>query len=182
MKIEDGAGSGKVAKVNKRNRLDVASSTFSEAHLVALQDGQTYSWTSSYSATSGDEIIYIKNTSKTKLLIIDSMELGAVATAQFAIYQVTGTASGTSITGKNTNLISGNAADATALGDAAVTGITIGDRVSIIRVPANDSKLIDFKDTLVLGLNDAIAITYTAGSGNTIDATIVGYYDTLENI
>jgi hypothetical protein len=182
MKIEDGVGSGKLVKVTPRNRLDVSSAAFAEVHLVAAKDAQTYLWTSSYSATSGDEIIYVKNTSKTKLLIIDEIILGCVATAQFAVYTATGTAAGTSITGRNTNRTSGNTADVTSLGDAAVTGLTIGDRLSITRVPANDSKVLDLKDAIILGLDDAITITYTAGAGNTVDATILGYYDTAENL
>lgn len=182
MKIEDGTGSGKFTKVNNRNRLDVSSAVFSEAHLVAAEDAETYIWSSSYSATSGDEVIYIKNTSKAKLLVIHSMKLGAVATAQFALYEVTGTPAGTTITGKNTNLTSGNAAEATSYGDASVTGLTIGDRIEIVRIPANDSKHVDTQDCIILGFNDAIAITYTAGSGNTIDATILGYYEELGNI
>ena len=92
MKIEDGGGNGKLAKVNDKQRLDVSAATFSEAHLVSALDGQAYTWTSSYSAGTGEEIIYIKNNSKTKKLVIESVEVGGVPTGFFEIHEATETA------------------------------------------------------------------------------------------
>lgn len=175
MFIQDGTGSGQLAKVNDQNRLAVSASIFPKASLVARESAGTYTWTSSYSATSGDEIIYIKNTSKTQDLVLHHIICGCVNTATFGVFQVTGTASGTTITGTNTNLTSSLDADATSYGDAAVTGLTIGDRVHFRRVGANDSKAIDTQDAVILGLNDAIAVTYT-GSTGVADIEIMGYY------
>jgi hypothetical protein len=181
MKVEDGIGSGKLAKVNSRNRLDISSATFSESHLVAALDAETYLWTTSFSAATGNEIIYIKNNSKTKLLVIDKVTVNGVNAGLFELFQVTGTASGTSITGKNSNLTSGNSADATALGEASVTGLTIGDRIDLARIPANGRATMELQDVLLLGFNDAIAITYT-GSTGIVDAIVTGYYETLDGI
>jgi hypothetical protein len=176
IKIEDGTGTGATTKVNAKNRLDVSAASFSEAHLVSALDAQTYVWSTSYSASTGNEVLYIKNTSKTKKLIIAEITVGGVLTGLFELFQVTGTASGTSITGKNINLSSSNTADATALGDASVTGLTIGDRIALVRTPANTHCKIDLQDALILGLNNAIAITYT-GSTNTVDGYLLGYYE-----
>ena len=181
MKIEDGSGTGKIAKVNDRNRLDVSSASFSEAHLVAAVDAQTYTWTTSFSAATGNEVIYIKNTSKTKLLIIDNITVSAVNASLVELFEATGTASGTSITAKNTNLTSGNSADATALGEASVTGLTIGDRIDLARLAANGRAVIELQDVLVLGLNDAITLTYT-GSTGLVDVRVLGYYDDVKSI
>jgi len=181
MKIEDGAGSGKLAIVNSRNRLDVSSSTISESSFVAAKEAQTYIWTTSFSAATGNEVMYIKNTSKTKLLVIDKVTVNAVNASLFELYQVTGTAAGTSITGKNTNLTSGNEADATALGEAAVTGLTLGGRIDLARVPANGRTTMELNDVLILGLNDAIAVEYT-GSTGLVDLIITGYYEIAEGL
>jgi hypothetical protein len=181
IKIEDGIGSGRLAAVNNRNRLDVAASIFTEHHLVAVKDAQTYIWNTSFSAATGNEVIYLKNTSKEKLLVIHRITVNSVNAGLFELYQATGTASGTSITGVNTNLTSGNAADAIAYGEAAVTGITLGNRIDIARTAANGRTAMKLDDVLVLGLNDAIAVEYT-GSTGLVDLIITGYYDTLAGI
>lgn len=176
MKIEDGAGGGQQAKVNTKQRLDVSSASFSEAHLVSALDGETFTWSTSYSAATGNEIIYLKNDSKTKKLVIAEIALGGVLTGLFELFQVTGTAAGTGITGKNNNLSSNQVADATAYGDASVTGLTIGDRIALVRTPATTHCKIDLQDSLILGFNDAIAITYT-GSTGIVDGYILAYYE-----
>lgn len=175
MKIEGGTGNGKFAAVNEKNRLDVSAATFSESHLKAVE-GDTYIWSTSWSASTGNEIIYIKNTSKTKFLVIESMHVGGVNTGLFELYEVSGTAAGTALTGKNTNLGSAAVADATAFGEAAVTGLTLGDRIALVRTPANTTHEVDLHDVVILGLNDAVAIQYT-GSTGVVDAFVIGYYE-----
>jgi hypothetical protein len=136
LKIQDGTGQGYVARVTDRNQLKAYATSSSISHIIAEEDAQVYFWTSSYSASSGDEIIYIKNTSKDKLLMIDQIIVGGVVTSLFEMFEVSGTAGGTVITGVNSNLSSGNVADAAAYGNASVTGLTIGNRLHIARVPA----------------------------------------------
>lgn len=178
MKIEDGGGSGKAAKVNQKQRLDVSAASFSEGHLISAVDGQAYVWTSAYSASTGNEIIYIKNESKTKKLIIEDIEVGGVLTGLFEIFETADTASGTTTTGKNLNLSSGNVADTTAFGNAAVTGITtaVSDRLGMLRVSANSDSHIDYRDTLILGFGDAICVTYT-GSTGLVECQVLGYFE-----
>jgi hypothetical protein len=175
MKIEGGTGNGKFAAVNENNRLDVSAATFSESHLKATK-GETYIWSTSWSASTGNEVLYIKNTSKTKTLVLESIQVGGVLTGLFELYEVTGTAAGTTLTGKNTNLGSAAAADAAAFGDAAVTGLTLGDRIALARTPATTSYELDLHDTVILGLNDAVAIQYT-GSTGIVDIAALGYYE-----
>lgn len=176
IKIQDGKGSGRLAEVNEKQKLAVAAESSPRAYYVAHDDGECYSWTSSYSATSGDEIIYIKNTSQDKDLHIDLIRFSSVNTALFEVFEVSGTASGTTITGKNTNLSSGNVADCTSLGNAAVTGISIGDRITLVRGAANSSHTINLENTLILGFGDAIAVTYTGSSG-IADIAIRGFFE-----
>ena len=181
MKLQDGTGKGYVAKVNTKNRLQVTAKTEPAAYINAIADGSSYTWSSSFSAATGEEVLYIKNTSKTELLVLSSMYLGAVNTALFSLYEVSGTAAGTAVTGKNTNLSSGNVAAASAYGEASVTGLTIGDRILQLRVPANSSASYDLQDSIILGFNDAVAVTYT-GSTGIADVAIIGFYESLEEI
>lgn len=181
MKIRDGAGSGFEAKVNIKQRLDVAAASFPEAHLVSALDGQCYVWTSSWSSATGLETIYIKNDSKTKKLIISHITVGCVTTGTFELYTATGVAAGTPITGVNMNRSSNNVAAVTAYGAASVTGITPGERLGFVRCPATDTKELPTLDSLVLGFNDAITITWT-GSTSITDANIIGYFETEDAI
>jgi hypothetical protein len=178
MKIQDGAGGGKLAGVNDDNRLETQTVTVSETHFASLNKGKTFLWTSSYSAATGNEIIYIKNTSTTSYLIIDKVTVNGVLTGLFELYQVSGTASGTSITGTNANLTSNNVAAATALGNASVTGLTIGNRIDLARISATGRATMELNDVLILGFDDAVAVTYT-GSTAIVDATITGYYEDI---
>ena len=176
MKIRDGAGSGKEAKVNAKNRLDVTSATLSQRALTSVADGLTFTWTTSFSAATGNEVIYIKNTSKDKLLFIDKVTMNSVNACLFELFQVTGTASGTPITGKNTNLTSSNVAAVESFGEAAVTGLTLGDRIDLARLGANGRTDMNLEDILILGFNSAVALEYT-GSTGLVDIIVTGYFE-----
>lgn len=181
VKLEDGAGSGKLAKVNSRQRLDVSAASFSESSFVSAVEGQTYIWTSSYSAGTGNEVIYVKNTSKSKILVIDKVTVNSVLTGLFELFIVSGTASGTPITGTNVNLTAGNVAASTALGDASVTGLSIGARIDMARIPALGRATMELNDVLILGQDQAVAVTYT-GSTGIVDIIVTGYYEDLGGI
>jgi hypothetical protein len=176
VKIEDGGGSGRIAEVNLEQRLNVSAQSNSRSFYISRDFGEAYTWTSSYSAGTGEEVLYVKNDSTTHQLVIDLVHVGGVLTGLFEIYQVSGTAAGTSLTGVNLNLTSSNTASATALGNASVTGLTIGNRLYLHRTPATTSGAFELADTLILGTTDAIAITYTGGTG-IVDAEIRGFFE-----
>ena len=89
---------------------------------------------------------------------------------------MTGTPAGTVVTPKNSNLTSSNDADATSYGNAAVTGLTIGDRMVMRRVSATKNDCIQSGVSIILGQGDAIAVTYT-GSTGICDAQMHFYFD-----
>ena len=175
IEIEDGTGSGLRAKVDVCNRLTVKSVSFSESAQVSREDGLTYLWTSSYSAGTGQEVIYIKNTSTTQDLVIDKATVNGVLTGLFELNVAAGTAGGTTITGTNANRTKNNTAAASTYGDASVTGITPGVRIDMARIPANGRATMELNDVLILGLSDAVSITYT-GSTSIVDIIVTGYY------
>ena len=176
MKIEDGKGSGRFASVSGVQRLNVSSKTAPRVFYISRDDGEAYNWTSSFSAGTGNEIVYIKNNSTTKKLIIESLAVGGVLTGLFEIFECTGTAGGTPITGKNINLSSNNEADATSYGNASVTGLVIGDRIGLTRTAATSSNIIIQNGALQLSFNDAICVTYT-GSTGIVDCVVRAYFE-----
>jgi len=176
MKVDDGGGSGRSAIVTAKQRLATSAATLNQRALVSVKDGQTYTWTTSWSADTGEDVIYIQNTSKDKLLFIDKVTVNAVLTALFELYVATGTAAGTALTGVNTNLTSNNVAAANAFGGAEVTGTTDGARIDLARIPALGRADMELEDILILGFNDAISLKYTGGTG-IVDVIVTGYFE-----
>ena len=181
MKIQDGTGTGRLAKVNAKQRLDVTAATITQRALTAVLDAKTFTWTTSWSADTGEYIMYIKNTSKTRLLFIDKVTVNSVNAGLFELFQVTGTPAGSIITGKNTNLTSSNSADAVSYADAEVTGLTESGRIDLARTPANGRADMELQDVLVLGLGNAIGLKYTGATG-LVDVIITGYFEVEEDL
>lgn len=113
--------------------------------------------------------------------MLECFHVGGVNTGLFELFEVTGTAAGTTLTPKNTNLQDSGAADTVSFGEAAVTGLTTGDRLAVARTPANSAREINLNDTVILGLNDAVAIEYT-GSTGIVDVMLIGYYEEAGNL
>ncbi len=168
--------SGNLADVDDEKRLLVQSTIETEVEYASEKLGKAYSISSTYTTSGGnEEIIYIQNTSTTDNFIIDVIEIGGAVTHLFTLAEVSGTPGGAGdITVKNLNLGSGNSAAVTAKGDASVTGLTIGARMLLGRVGANDSKAIGVQGAIVLGQDDAIAVT-ASGTG-AADCTIIGHF------
>jgi hypothetical protein len=174
-----GSGGGFKAKVTSDGRLDTSSRANPRIYYVSRDKGQAYAWHSTYSANTGEEILYIKNTSDTLKLFIDDVIIGGANASVFGLYhQNSGTAAGTTVTGKNINLGSGNVAAATAFGNASVTGSVDGEIILSERIAANGSKDFKTNDGLCLGKNDAVFIRYTGATG-VVEATIIGYFEAV---
>ena len=179
LQIEDGTGSGQSAGVSPTgNRLNVSARSDDRIYYTSRDNGDAFSVTSRDTAAAGEYNFYFKNTSATKKFYVSNFTIGSAVLAIFKITKVTGTAGGAgAITITNLNMTSGNVADATATGDAAVTGLTAGDVIKDISVVADDSKFINMNDSLIIGTNDAIAIEYDTGAGGTMHITMKGFFD-----
>ena len=172
----DGTGRGFKAKVNSRNRTSVSAASYSESRMISAQDGQTFIWTTSASADTGEYIVYLQCMSTDLRLIIDKVTVNGVLAGLFELYMVTGTAAGgLAITGTITNRTKGILANANARGDGEVTGLSDGSRVDLARTAANGRATMELNDVLILGQDDAIGIKYTGGTG-IVDTIITGYF------
>lgn len=158
-------------------RLNVSAKVAPRSFYIARDDERAFTWTSTYSAATGNEVLYVKNDDTDRNLIIHDIVVGGANAGVYTVAQVTGTGSGTTVTPKNLNLSSGRTADATSLGNASVTGLTIGDTISIRRVAAGDNtEFKDIAESLILGFGDAIAITYVGSTGN-VECIVHGYFE-----
>lgn len=173
--IEDGTGSGRSAKVDASARLYTRS--VSEGPLESSSEaGDAAYFYTTYAASSGDEIISIKNTEATETLHITRILFSTTVNARFDVFEVTsGTAAGTTLTYQNPNLDSGTTKNNTSFGNAAVTGSLTGNTLLSISVLANTQHETFLEGSLQLSNGDEIAITVT-GSSPTVYVTVIGFW------
>ena len=144
---------------------------------ISDKDGLSFSWTSTFATGGTDiEVISIQNDSTEKVLHIDKIVIGAIILAVFTLNRRTsGTAGGTTITGVPLNFDAGKTAEATAFGNASVTGTLAGDIVTHIQVPADETIQIDLHGAVILGKDDVIYIESLTNT--TIYVSIFGHFD-----
>jgi len=176
MQIKDGL-TGRYARVNANNRLNVNSVTNSTLQQESLENGNAYSFSTgaSYAATALDTILAVTNNSDS-LLHIDKCVLnnGATAVSEWLIHFTDGTAivhAGTNVVPLNLNRNSGNVANATATRDE--TDNTQGNILTGSWLAIDTSRVIDLRGVF-LGRGDTIAIDLV--TTNIVSATIYAHY------
>ncbi len=175
--IQDGTGSGVLAKVNSENQLFTRS--VSDGPLEdASEKGRAAYFYSTYSPSTGDEIISIKNTESTEELHITRIIYSCTVATTFTLFEVTsGTAAGSTLTYQNPNLNSGTAKSNTSFGNASVTGSLAGNNLITTRLAADSSFELFIEGSLVLLNGDEVAITATTSGSPIIYITIIGFWD-----
>jgi len=174
--IEDGKGRGSSMSVSSSNRGNVSAKSNPRSYYVSREDGQFFTWYSSYSATSGDYVIYIKNNSQSTNLVISRMMFGGANAGKYSVEIVSGTAAGTAIEGAHFNRSKVREADSTSFGNAAVTGLSTEDTLGAMRLMAGQTGSGSSSNALILGVTSAIAIKYIGSAGD-VDITIFGYFE-----
>ena len=178
--IQDGGGSGRLATVSAFFRLNVSAKTNPRTFYASRDEGQTFNAISiDTSAAAGDYIWYLKNTSTDKNLYVKHIEFHSTNAAVWAVWEVTGTASGTSITPANLNLGSANAAEAICIGDGAVSGLTTVKRIGTHRNDALGEGEMLYEDALILAPNSAIAVEYDQGTTGAAEIDCFFHYETI---
>ena len=178
--IDDGKGRGYVASVSDDNRVNTSSQINPRIFYISRDDGLAFNAISvDSSAAAGDLIHYLKNTSSDRLMYIYRIEFHGVNAALWKIWQVTGTGSGTTITPSNLNLTSGISAEATCLGNGAVTGLTTGKQLGVHRSTANGEGEMVYFDALILGPGDAIAVEYDTGTTGAAEVDVFFHYEDI---
>lgn len=144
-------------------RMNVDSRSGGIPYHNSKHQGQTYAMTFEHLAgASGEYSCYIKNTSTTKTLVVESVGLNSTALTRLKLEVVTGTAAGAGdIIPRNTNLESANDAVGIFKEDTggAITGITdFGRPLDYVQCSAGGHEEMRLHERLRLGQNDAIAI------------------------
>jgi len=179
VRIDDGGKNGSVT-VSNTQRLDVSARAASRQYYESRDEGNVYSinMTDAGGQTTED-LIWLKNTSTTQDIVIDTIYIGSLAVSEWVLKFVTDVtaATGTAITPLNLNKASSNSASASSRGGAAGVANLVDDGViSILRVGVGTTSEFHFGESLRLGQDDAIALelTTTAADG---EITIFFHFD-----
>ncbi len=157
--IQSGSGNGKFAKVTNDNRLTTEAESAPRQFFISRDSGQAYSVVSLDAATAdAEETFYIKNTSTSKTLLIDKIEITANAIYIGRIKFVTATATGTDLTAVNLNEGAPHTADAQIKGNGSVTGTSDAGLITVIGVPIDGTTEFNPEEALRLGQGHAIAV------------------------
>ena len=162
----------------KNNRLDVSAQTAPRAFYASRDHGRAFAWTSTIDAQTGEETAYLQNTSPTRILVIDKIIFSGLLAGVHAVgIQTSGTAAGTVMTGRNLNLGNTNTAEATAFGDALVTGSVAGDIIGYGYHGPTGMAELNYNDSLILGQDDAIFLPVIVGGDGLVCHTFEGHYE-----
>lgn len=160
MIIEDGTGGGHKAAVTSENLLRTYSVIEHEITHTSEDEGDAYAWTASVDLGADKNLIWLRNDSTDKTLMIHCMSISASAASMFEIWVGTGaTASGTEVVGVNLNRASNRAAEATCrhteTSKDAGSGMTL---LASHHIPATETTHMAFYGALILGYYDEIAV------------------------
>lgn len=182
MRIEDGKGKNGDMSVSATQRGNVSAKTAPRAFYSSRDDGLSYSAIyDSITATAGDYVAYLKNTSVTRNIYIGDLTAGGVEAIKWKGWVCTGTAaSGETVTPTKMNISKAIPADAAAMaGNTSITGLTIGSQFTNFRSGALETWEELFDGTLVLGPGDAIVFEYDAGIAGVCEIDIHFHFETI---
>ena len=182
--IQDGSGSNVLASVNASNQLLARAAIVPLIHEASLL-GNAYSWTAvTADIDAGDTALLVANRNESKWLVISSCYVRVDVESQVKIH-VPGVATwaGTAVVGVNLNRAIPYTAQAVAYADESGATFAAANVIETVYCPnavnaqvtTSIGQYVDFKDSVILGYDDAIAadvITEPAA----FECTFVGYF------
>ncbi|QDP62955.1 MAG: hypothetical protein Unbinned5081contig1002_60 [Prokaryotic dsDNA virus sp.] len=167
--IEDGAGSGKLTKVDSNNRLEVKAINVSSDEDINKRTEKVWSIPFEDLNPAGDDdyVVYIQNTGDAVLQITD-IRVSATAATQIELHAVSGAASG----GANISAVSrtvGSAAvpTATIQSGTDITGLTNDGILFLIDIAtANDTFQLKTSSRVRIPKGKAVALLVETGTAN----------------
>lgn len=174
MKLEDGTGSGRWAKVDSENRLRVSATSALKQHSVSEEKNLAFQVSADVAITNSEQnIMLVKNTSDTHNLVVTYLRLqtiGAAAASASAYWNVKlggdYASGGTALT--PTNMFANSAVTATGTfydGNSSAI-VTSGTPVQIDRTyqAANAEVIYDKEGSLILPKNGTLLLTHTGST------------------
>lgn len=187
--IKDGTGTGKAAKVNADNQLEVHATVTAQLHWYSERNGQAYSVigiTDTLTAATVP-ILHFKNISTNKELVIEQVWVQTVAEAAtvpaVGIYFQTGfgrtySSVGTAVVPTNLNSGSGNAAEVTVFHSTPVLGGTLSEIQRFYNIADGTLHSIENAGGIILAPNDTFEVSYvTTGTAGIATATVFFYME-----
>ncbi len=151
-----------IADVNALGQQEVSALALAPMDFYSLR-GQAAYWNSTYSASGGQEVIYIQNT-ESRRLHIAKMILSTSVVSLWTLFKVTSAtaAAGTALTPVNPDLSLGTPGQENSFGNASVTGSLTGTTLFVGSAGiALQDFAYDFGGAIILSENDAVALTLT---------------------
>ena len=182
MLIEDGKGQNGAASVSGSQRMNVSAKTARRLFYASRDDGLSFvAVYDGITAAAGDHVMYLKNTSTTRDMMIDFISLSAVEAVKWKMFEVTGTAAaGETVTASVLKLASGRTVEATIMaGNTTITGLTTGNQIVSRRSVATGTLEIDYESALILAPTKAIVIEYDTGTTGLCEGEICFHYEAL---
>ena len=164
-------------------RLNVSSRSDDRSFYISRDEGQYYCLhVEDDDAATNDLLAYLRNDSSSKSVFIRDIHISveSAATIKLAYGNATAATGGSALTPVNMNRASSNAADITARGNGAITGVTADTFFSAFRIGAGET--FEYDVTIILGQNDNIVVELDviASTPQDVEIDIFFYLDTLE--
>ena len=186
MIIKDGTGSGRTVKVNAENQMMVKAVTEDMQTHVAQDEENSYIAGLIITPTPEDPsaeanyqpiFYYMKNEGEEDMILTEVMAWAESPEAIDIYFKPTGTPiGGTNVTPFNFNLGSGKEADGTFIAGTDITGLSGGDFMGRLRIPANDSSnSIRVPGVIIIPKNNTIMFKVLNGD-IPIEIAVVFYY------
>lgn len=185
MIIEDGAGTGYKVKVNEKNRAKVQASISTQLHDASIEDEVAYDFSSGdfVSITTTDTetgVFYLKNTSTTLKLIINSLRTCSDAVHKVKMYKnpTGGTLISAAVAGSSTNMNFTSSKVADAIVYTGDEGRTLTGGTVVTQHINNVGHSTDhFENALIIGPGESIALTFSLASAGDCCVRITAYYE-----
>lgn len=180
IEIESAADGNKLL-VNSDGRALVEANSARRSFFVSRDNQRVFNIVyNDAGAVAGEQLAYLKNTSQTRILVIDLVRVGADANVVWNVHHITGIAVGVGVapTPVNMNFGSGIIAEAeTAVQN--IAGLSSDGVIASDRNLANASVIIPFDNTLILPPDTAMSVQYLTGAGGEAAITIRLFYEPL---
>ncbi len=175
-------GSGNLQRAQGSDgRLNVSSRTDSRAYYNSRDRGQTYSFAFEDTGVAvGDEILFLKNNSVDKTLVLSHIGIGSTVSTSFALqFEIATDLTGTAIVPTNLNKSSSNSAIVTCIGGTAALGGTSipAGVLELLQVGTLGREEFHLHDLIRLGQGDGISIQSHRGGTSVVDGVVVFYFE-----
>ena len=163
------------ARVTKDGELLTLAVSEPEIEFVSHEKGLAFHLASTYSLTGGQEALSLQNDNADLDIVVESMVVSTSASGIVTVFEVTsGTPGGTPLTPHNLNFGSSVVAQATAFGNASVTGSLSGATVGAQDIGTSVPYTFAFAGAVILPKNSILAVTFTTTGIVFVD--LVFYY------